>query len=104
MQERVELVSLELKEEKLRLIQTFVSISAAMFAGAIALAFASLTLVFLFWERARLAVLGGLTVFYACAAAAVIIAFRRYLARQPRPFAATIQEFQEDRKCILGGN
>jgi uncharacterized membrane protein YqjE len=30
----------------------------------------------------------------------IIIAFRRYLARQPRPFAATLHEIGEDRACI----
>ena len=100
MQNRVELVSLELQEEKFRLIQTFFWISAAMFASAMALTFASLTLVFLFWESARLGVLVGLTLLYAGAAVAITVAFRRYLARQPRPFAATIDELKEDRACI----
>ena len=99
-QDRVELVSVELQEEKFRLIQTFCWISAAMFASAMALTFASLTLVYLFWDTARLAVLVGLTGVYACAAGAIVLAFRRYLARQPRPFAATIEELKEDRACI----
>jgi uncharacterized membrane protein YqjE len=98
--DRVELVSLELQEEKFRLIQTFVWISAALFASMMALTFASLTLVYLFWESARLAVLGGLTLVYAGAAVAIIVAFRRFLARQPRPFAATIEELKQDRECI----
>jgi hypothetical protein len=29
-----------------------------------------------------------------------IIAFRRFLARQPHPFAATLHEIGEDRACI----
>jgi len=99
-QDRVELVSLELQEEKFRLIQTFVWISAALFASMMALTFASLTLVYLFWESARLAVLGGLTLAYTGAAVAIIIALRRFLARQPRPFAATIEELKQDRECI----
>lgn len=103
-QDRVELVSLELQEEKFRLVQTFIWISAAMFAGVMALTFASLTLVYLFWESARLAVLGGLAVFYGATAVAIIIAFRRYLARQPRPFASTIDELKGDRACIPGEN
>jgi uncharacterized membrane protein YqjE len=45
-------------------------------------------------------VLGGLTILYAGALLAIIIAFRRYLARQPSPFAATLQEIGEDRACI----
>jgi uncharacterized membrane protein YqjE len=99
-QDRLELFSVELQEEKFRLIQTFVWISAAVFTGMMAIAFASLTLVYLFWESARLAVLGGLTVLYAGALVVIIIAFRRYLARQPSPFAATLHEIGEDRACI----
>ena len=99
-QDRLELLSVELQEEKFRLIQTFVWISAAVFTGMMAITFASLTQVYLFWESARLAVLGGLTVLYAGALVVIIIAFRRYLARQPSPFAATLHEIGEDRACI----
>jgi uncharacterized membrane protein YqjE len=60
--------------------------------------------VYLFWESARLAVLGGLTVLYAGALVAIIVAFRRYLARQPKPFAASLHEIGEDRACIRNEN
>ena len=99
-QDRLELFTVELQEEKFRLIQTFIWISAAVFAGMMAITFASLTLVYLFWDSARLAVLGGLTILYAGALVVIIIAFRRYLARQPKPFAATLHEIGEDRACI----
>lgn len=99
-QSRLELLSVELQEEKFRLVQTFIWISAAVFTGLMAITFASLTLVYLFWESARLAVLGGLTVFYFGALLTIIISFRRYLARQPKPFAATLHELGEDRACI----
>jgi uncharacterized membrane protein YqjE len=100
LQARIELVSVELQEEKYRVVQTCLWIGAVLFAGALALIFASLTLVYLFWETARLAVLTGLTLFYVAAAVMVVIAFRRFLARQPRPFAATIEELAADRACI----
>ena len=103
-QDRLELFSVELQEEKFRLIQTFVWISAAVFTGMMAITFASLTLVYLFWASARLAVLGGLTLFYAGALVAIIIALRRFIARQPSPFAATRQEIGEDRACIRNKN
>lgn len=99
-QERLDLIGVELHEEKFRLIQIFIWISAAVFTGVMTITFASLTLVYLFWASARLAVLGGLTVFYALALIAIIIAFRRYLGRQPNPFAATLLELSEDRACI----
>jgi uncharacterized membrane protein YqjE len=97
---RIELLTVELHEEKLRLIRTFIWISAAVFTAMMTLTFASLTVVYLFWAGARLAVLGGLTAVYAVALTVIIIAFRRYLARQPDPFAATLHELDEDRTCI----
>ena len=99
-QGRIELFSLELQEEKYRLIQTFIWISAAVCTGMLALTFGSFTLVYLFWDSARLAVLGGLTLVYGGALGCICFAFRRYLARQPKPFAATLDELKEDRACI----
>lgn len=103
-QDRLELLSVELQEEKFRLIRTFIWISAAVFTGMMAISFASLTLVYFFWDTARLAVLGGLTLFYTGVAVAIVIALRRFLARQPRPFAATLQEIEQDRACIRTGS
>jgi uncharacterized membrane protein YqjE len=100
LQDRLELFTTELQEEKFRLVQTSMWISAALFAGMLAITFASLTLVYLFWDSARIGVLFGLTVFYSAALTFVIIAFRRYLGRQPKPFAATLQEIGKDRECI----
>lgn len=97
---RMELLSIELHEEKFRLVATFIWISAAVFTAMMMLSFASLTVVYLFWESARLAVLGGLTLLYAGALVLIIFAFRRYLARQPAPFADTLREIEEDRACI----
>ena len=99
-QDRLELFSVELQEEKFRLILTFIWISAAIFTGMMAIAFASLTLVYLFWESARLFVLGGLTLLYALALVIIIVSFRRFIARQPSPFSATRQEIGKDRTCI----
>jgi uncharacterized membrane protein YqjE len=103
-QDRLELFSVELHEEKVRLVQTFIWISAAVFAGMLLITFASLTLVYVFWENARLAALGSLTLLYGAAFAAIVVGFRRYLARQPKPFAATLQEIGEDRACIRTGS
>lgn len=97
---RVELISLEVHEEKFRLVQIFVWISAAVFTAAMALSFASLTIVYYFWEEARLAALGGLGGFYCLAFLSIVLAFRRYLAKQPEPFASTLEEIERDRECI----
>jgi uncharacterized membrane protein YqjE len=99
-QSRIELISVELQEEKLRLIQTFIWISAAIFTGLLAITFASITLVYLLWDSARLAALGGLTLLYTAATVTIIVAFKRYVARQPKPFAATLEEIKSDRAYI----
>ena len=103
-QDRLDLIAVELQEEKHRLIQVFVWINAAIFTGMMAITFASLTVVYLFWASARLAVFCGLTLLYTGALAAIIIAFRRFLSRQPRPFEAALQEVKLDRTCIRAQN
>lgn len=103
LQERIELVSVELQEEKYRLLQLIIWISAAVFAGVMTLSFATLTIVYLFWESARLGVLAGFTMFYGAALAGVVVLLRRSLA-QPRPFDSTIKTLQEDRECIRKPN
>jgi uncharacterized membrane protein YqjE len=102
--DRVQLFGVELHEERLRLIQILLWIGAIAFAGVMAMTFVSLTLVYVFWESARLAVLGGLAAFYVAALLGAALAFRRYLARQPKPFDATLQELREDRACMQPGN
>jgi len=102
--DRVELFGLELQEEKFRLVQTFIWIGAIFFVGFMMVALASFTLVYLFWESNRLAVLGGLTVFYAAALVLLVVCFRRFLARQPLPLASTLDELEKDRACIQPDN
>jgi len=98
--DRIELFTVELHEEKVRLVQLLIWIGALGFAAVMAMTFITLTLVYLFWDTARLAVLGGLAFFYTAALVGVAYAFRRYLMRQPRPFDATLQELREDRSCM----
>jgi uncharacterized membrane protein YqjE len=99
-EDRLELFAVEVQQEKFRLIQTEFWIWGAFFTGMMAITFASLAVVYLFWESARLAVLGGLAVMYSAAFVAIIIAFRRFLMRQPLPFEGTLRAIREDRACI----
>ena len=104
LQDRFELLTVELQEEKFRLIQLTLWLVAAAFSGMLAITFASITLVYVFWESARLAVLGGLTLLYAGALVAIIITLRRCIARQPTPFQATRRELKADLACIRNPN
>jgi uncharacterized membrane protein YqjE len=98
--DRLQLLALELNEEKFRLIQTFIWISAILFLAVIAVLFTSLVVVVVFWETARVAVVSILAGVYVAATIAAIMGFRRFLKRQPKPFAATLRELQQDRECI----
>lgn len=100
LQERVELISVELQEEKCRLVRLIIWIGAAVFAAGMTLSFATLTIVFLLWDTARLAALGGFTALYGAVLVWVIVMLRRQFTHQPKPFEATIDSLTEDRACI----
>jgi uncharacterized membrane protein YqjE len=100
LQERIELVSVELQEEKYRLVRLIIWGGAAVFAGVMTLSFATLTIVYLLWDTARLAALGGFTLLYGGVLIWVIMMLRRQFTHQPKPFEATIDSLTEDRACI----
>lgn len=99
-QNRLQLLSIEIQEEKLRLVHLFIWVAAAVFAGMMTVALLTVTVVSFFWDTARFAALGGATLFYAVGLGILWWQFRRYLARQPQPFAATLGELERDRACI----
>jgi uncharacterized membrane protein YqjE len=98
--DRVTLLSVELQEEKVRLTQMFVWASLTVFAAMMTLTFASLLLVYLYWDSARLALLAGFVLFYGGATIALVLACQRFLRRQPAPLAATLAELEADAQCI----
>ena len=98
--DRLELLAVELHEEKYRLIQIFIWISAIVFLAMLAMVFVSMAIVVLLWETSRVAVVCSLAGGYVVALIAVALGFKRYLKRQPKPFAATLGELREDRACI----
>lgn len=97
---RVELFSLELQEEKVRLIQMIIWIAGAVFAGVMALGFASFAIVYAFWASSPLQALLAITGFYVILLGFVIWRLKRCIVGQPKPFSSTIAEFEKDRACI----
>jgi uncharacterized membrane protein YqjE len=102
--DRLELLAVELHEEKFRLIQIFIWISAIVFLAMLAMIFVSLAIVMIFWETAKVAVICGFAVAYTAGLIAAVVAFSRYLKTQPKPFAGTLNELKEDRECIRAQN
>lgn len=97
---RLELFSTEAFEAGHRLIQMLVWTVAALFSGCMAFILINVTIVYLFWEEARLTVLLCLTLFYTLLVAGIAIGFSRYLKHIRPPFSDTINEFKKDYECF----
>jgi uncharacterized membrane protein YqjE len=97
---RLELLALELHEEKFRLIQILIWVSSIMFLAMLALIFLSFAIVVVLWDVARITAICALAGGYVVGLVAAVVGFRRYLQTQPKPFAATLGELKEDRACI----
>jgi uncharacterized membrane protein YqjE len=99
--DRFELLSVELHEEKHRLIQVFIWVSVALFCAMLAIVFASGALVVAFWHTAaRLPIVVGLGALYAVVALIAGLKCRRLLANQVRPFSDSLNELRVDRQCV----
>jgi uncharacterized membrane protein YqjE len=96
----VELLGIEIQEEKERLRQIVV---LAILAGAgvtLGLLLASAFIVLLFWDSYRLQALGALVLVWLGLAAWALAGLRRGLAEHPNPFAASVAELERDREHL----
>jgi|SRR5579862_5107507 len=96
LQNRLELFSVELEEQKVRLVRVLVLAGAAIFLGNTALLAVSATIVVAAGERARLGVLIGLSVVYLGAAVWAALALRKELRSAPPPFQDSVAELKKD--------
>jgi uncharacterized membrane protein YqjE len=97
-QNRLELVALELQEEKSRAISIIVLGATLIFLGFMGVIALMLTLVFLFWEHA-LIVMGGFTGVFLLGALVVFLVLKGKL-KKPIPFSETISQLKKDRAWI----
>lgn len=104
LQNRLELFSVELEEQKVRLVRVLVLAGAAIFLGNTALLAVSATIIVAAGERARLAVLIGLSVIYIGAAVWACIALRRELRSAPPPFQDSVSELKKDSEWLKPRN
>lgn len=91
---RIELLSLEARQEVLRLTGAAILLLFTAVFVAFALACASVLLVMVFWESGRLLALGALTVVYALLALGAGLSLRRAL--RIVPFRASREELRLD--------
>jgi uncharacterized membrane protein YqjE len=96
---RVKLFSLELQEEKLRLVHILLLAAAVASFGVITLTLATITIVFLFWQEARLGVLVGLCAFHLLATLVAWRLLQKKIALN-RPLAGTLDELKKDQENL----
>ena len=97
--DRVELLSLEMQEETSRVVRSVIWSMAAIVMAALAVAFIAFGLVCLFWEYA-VAILAGMALLFGAGAVVTVVSVRRLGSPQPRPFANTLAELEEDRASL----
>jgi uncharacterized membrane protein YqjE len=94
-QNRLELLLVEVQEERTRLFDMLMLAAGAVAFGLMALITISFTLVVVFWDDHRVAVLVGLSVIYVLAAAAGFWQLNTRLKKW-QAFSATLAELKKD--------
>ncbi|MBB5410678.1 MULTISPECIES: phage holin family protein [Paraburkholderia] len=100
LQTRLELVGIELAEEKDRLLGVlFLGLAATMLATMALIALTALVAI-AFWDTYRWQALAGITAVYAIAGLACALKARSGLRNAPMVFETTIAEFEKDREAF----
>jgi uncharacterized membrane protein YqjE len=100
LQTRLELIGIELAEEKDRLLAVLFLGLAAMMLAMMALIALTALIAIAFWDTYRWQSLAGITVVYAIAALVCGLRARSNLHNAPAVFEATLNEFEKDREIF----
>jgi uncharacterized membrane protein YqjE len=93
---RLNLLAVELMEEKNRIWSMLVLTALALIFAAMALLTLSLLVVVAFWDDNRLLAIGGLLAFYVVATLATLLVLRHKAGVGSKLFAHTLGELQKD--------
>lgn len=99
---RLELVTVELKEESLRRKEMLILAVVAAYFLASGLLFVAFLVIVLFWDTYRLAAIGGVTFLYLGVGGWAFLRLRERVHGSPPPFAASIAEFERDLELLRG--
>lgn len=100
LQTRLELVGIELAEEKDRLLGVLFLGLAAMMLATMALIALTALVAIAFWDTYRWQALAGITAVYAIAGIMCALKARSGLRNAPNVFATTLAEFEKDRDAF----
>jgi uncharacterized membrane protein YqjE len=97
---RIEIVATDLEEERERLRQMLVLTLFMLFFAWGSLLFLSFFVVVYYWDTARLAAVGGITLLYLGLAVVTAGILWRQLKTRPRLFTTTLSELARDRERL----
>jgi uncharacterized membrane protein YqjE len=96
-QTRIELLSNEFEDERLRIRQMLLYGSFSLFCFGLSIMLLTVFIVVAFWDNYRLLVLGGMTALFFLAGLLSRLALRRVVREKSRLFANSLAELQNDR-------
>lgn len=96
---RLKLFLLELKEERLRLMDAFLLAVVGIICALMTLIVLTFAVIVAFWDGPRLLVLTLITLAYAVSATVAFVKLRIRL-RQWRAFSETLEQLKKDRSCL----
>ncbi|HUA68843.1 MAG TPA: phage holin family protein [Candidatus Saccharimonadales bacterium] len=96
---RVELFLLELREERLRLMELLLLLLAGTVCALMALLMITFVVVVFFWDTHRLLVIALIIAAYA-GAATIAFGMLRSRLRRWRAFVATLEQIKKDQECF----
>ncbi len=96
---RVELFTVELQEEKCRVIELLILAAAAVVFGLMSVIMVTATVIYLLPAQWRWIALVALCVAYLGGTLAAAVALKKRL-QGPKPFAGTLEELKRDRECF----
>ena len=96
LQTRLELLTIEVEEESLRLFSYLLSALAGMFCLGMTLLLGVLLIVVIYWDTQRVPVLISLILFFALCSATIILCIRKHYRMKPRMLSHTLKELTRD--------
>jgi len=100
---RIELIGLEVAQEKERLVGLLFTALAAAFALSLAVLLVTFLVIAHFWDSYRLTAIGGFVLLYAALGGWLIAGLKRELETHPPLFSATLAELEKDRDALRSG-
>ncbi len=94
---RIEIISTELEEAKIRIEQMVLLAVVSIFCVSFGLLLLTLFVVLLFWDSYRLPVLGGFALLYLGIGIGAVLTMKKKAKETPKIFATTMQELAKDR-------